>query len=180
MHIAAPWRRETLQRGAIVWGASCKYSQILQAHCLFWVLVRVSECWINEVIQPYFFSAWLFFFQPLVPWFKKIKTCLTQLKCKFPLNYGSVLELMTNIITRFMAHREVVLSKIQCTLYVTELVADSYMRYWKATDKQVVAKTPHTLPVGSARFQQFILSFLIRISAPKNDPGEGGKEQWAS
>lgn len=45
-----------------------------------------------------------FFFSLLVPWFKKIKACLTQLKYKFPLNQGSVLELMTNIITRFTAH----------------------------------------------------------------------------
>lgn len=124
----------TLQCGATTRDASYKYLLILQAHCHCWVLGKMWESWINKVIQPYFFFC-LFFFQPLIPWFKKIKTCLTQLKCKFPLNYGSVLELMTNIITRFMAHRKIFLSEIWCTLYVTELVEDSYVRYSIARNK---------------------------------------------
>lgn len=64
-----------------------------------------------------------------MPRVKKITACPTELKNKFPLNYGSVLELMINITTRFTTHRKLALSEIQYTVYVIELVADSYRRY---------------------------------------------------
>lgn len=109
------------------------------------------------------FFAWLFFFRPLVPRFKKIKICLTEWKCKFPLNYGSVLELMTNIITRFTAHRKIFLSEIQCTLYVIDLVADSSMRFCLARYTQVVIKAPNTLPIDLVCLQHPVLNLLMRM-----------------
>lgn len=65
---------------------------------------------------------------PLVQRLENIKACLAELKCKFPLNYGSMLELMTNIITRFVAVGEISLSEIQHASYVTELVVETHLK----------------------------------------------------
>lgn len=59
---------------------------------------------------------------------ENIKACLAELKCKFPLNYGSMLELMTNIITRFVAVGEISLPEIQHASYAVELVVDTHLK----------------------------------------------------
>lgn len=70
-----------------------------------------------------------FYLGLLVQRFKNIRACLAELKCKFPLNYGSMVELMTNIITRFVAVGEISLPEIQHALYVIELVVDRHLKY---------------------------------------------------
>lgn len=69
-----------------------------------------------------FFSSTLlldyFYLGPPVQRFKNIRACLADLKCKFPLIYGSMVELMTNIIRRFVAVGEISLPDIQHALRI--------------------------------------------------------------
>ena len=81
------------------------------------------------------------------------------LACKFPLNYGSVLELTTNIITRFTAHRKVSLSEIRCNLCITELVADLQETNSSQGHKHA--------PIGSVSMQYPVLNFFKSIPAKK-------------
>lgn len=58
-------------------------SLIPQAHCHYWVLMRMSQSWINKVIQPYIFLLHYFSLGFLVPRFKKIKTYLIEWNWNF-------------------------------------------------------------------------------------------------
>lgn len=102
-------------------------------------LSHLKELWKEKCIHSTFgcqgvFSSSIllldyFYFVPLVQRFKNIKACLAELKCKFPLNCGSMLELMTNITTRFVAVGEISLPEIQHALYVIELAVTMHLEY---------------------------------------------------